>query len=139
MGVSLVELPGKQDNQLDVQRVLLWLGEQRCAEALGIGREGSIFAPELVDEHVVTPIPSAGEEIIQSPKGIVPRFRVEKFNHGQSNPTFLIELLGNGVQFVLRRKPVGKLLPSAHNIEREFIVMSALQSTPVGHAALTHF
>jgi aminoglycoside phosphotransferase (APT) family kinase protein len=46
---------------------------------------------------------------------------IEQFKGGQSNPTYKI----NG-KFVLRRKPPGKLLPSAHAVEREYRVISAL-------------
>ena len=51
----------------------------------------------------------------------------KKFATGQSNPTYLIETPVG--RFVLRRKPPGKLLKSAHMIEREFRVLSALEST----------
>jgi aminoglycoside phosphotransferase (APT) family kinase protein len=47
-----------------------------------------------------------------------------KFATGQSNPTFLIE--NPSGRYVLRRKPLGKLLKSAHMVEREFRVMRAL-------------
>lgn len=48
---------------------------------------------------------------------------------GQSNPTFRLEV---GAQtFVLRKKPAGDLLPSAHAVDREFRVMQALQATGV--------
>lgn len=50
--------------------------------------------------------------------------RIEKFAGGQSNPTYRLE--AGGKSFVLRRKPFGKLLPSAHAIEREFRLISAL-------------
>ena len=49
---------------------------------------------------------------------------VEQFKGGQSNPTY--KLTAPGRQFVLRRKPPGKLLPSAHAVDREFRVMQAL-------------
>lgn len=52
-----------------------------------------------------------------------------KFSHGQSNPTFLIESVSG--KYVLRRKPPGKLLKSAHAVDREFRVMSALADTEV--------
>ena len=60
---------------------------------------------------------------------------VEKFRGGQSNPTYLLTC-GEGTseqQYVLRRKPPGKLLPSAHAIEREYRVLTALgkQGLPV--------
>jgi aminoglycoside phosphotransferase (APT) family kinase protein len=54
---------------------------------------------------------------------------LEQFKGGQSNPTFLITT-GSG-RYVLRRKPPGKLLPSAHAVEREYRVMSALEGTDV--------
>ncbi|HWA61934.1 MAG TPA: phosphotransferase family protein [Caulobacteraceae bacterium] len=49
---------------------------------------------------------------------------VRRFQGGQSNPTF--HLLTPGRQYVLRRKPPGKLLASAHAVDREFRVISAL-------------
>lgn len=45
---------------------------------------------------------------------------------GQSNPTYL--LITTGQRYVLRRKPPGKLLPSAHAVDREFRVISAVHS-----------
>lgn len=54
---------------------------------------------------------------------------LRKFSGGQSNPTYLITTSAG--QFVLRRKPFGVLLPKAHMIEREYRVMSALQTTDV--------
>ena len=56
---------------------------------------------------------------------------VEQFKGGQSNPTF--KLVTSDRSYVMRCKPgpVAKLLPSAHAIEREFTVMSALQGTDV--------
>ena len=54
---------------------------------------------------------------------------VEQFHGGQSNPTYRI---GAGDRrYVLRRKPPGPLLPSAHAVDREFRVMSALARTDV--------
>jgi aminoglycoside phosphotransferase (APT) family kinase protein len=56
---------------------------------------------------------------------------VRQFKGGQSNPTYLLETSGR--RYVLRRKPPGKLLPSAHAVDREFRVISALhrQGFPV--------
>ena len=58
----------------------------------------------------------------------------KKFKDGQSNPTYLLETAGN--RYVLRRKPPGKLLKSAHAVDREFRVIAALADTnvPVPHA-----
>ncbi|XP_062594298.1 acyl-CoA dehydrogenase family member 10-like isoform X4 [Saccostrea cucullata] len=46
------------------------------------------------------------------------------FRHGQSNPTYYVYYAGK--HLVLRKKPPGKLLPSAHAVEREFRVMKAV-------------
>ena len=54
---------------------------------------------------------------------------IEQFKGGQSNPTF--RLSAGGTRYVLRRKPPGVLLPSAHAVEREFRVISALAKTDV--------
>jgi aminoglycoside phosphotransferase (APT) family kinase protein len=64
----------------------------------------------------------------------LPGFRgpmqVLQFRGGQSNPTFLLRS-GEGEEYVLRRKPAGTLLPSAHAVDREFRVTGALQGTAV--------
>jgi aminoglycoside phosphotransferase (APT) family kinase protein len=49
---------------------------------------------------------------------------VRQFRGGQSNPTYLVEAASGA--YVLRRKPPGKLLPSAHAVEREYRVQRAL-------------
>ena len=54
---------------------------------------------------------------------------VEQFKGGQSNPTFLLS--AGGRRYVMRRKPPGPLLPSAHAVDREFRVISALAGTDV--------
>jgi aminoglycoside phosphotransferase (APT) family kinase protein len=56
-------------------------------------------------------------------------FRVDKFTGGQSNPTYRLTTQKRG--YVLRKKPPGILLKSAHAIEREFRVMQALAETAV--------
>ncbi len=55
---------------------------------------------------------------------------VERFNDGQSNPTYAITDR-NLKKYVLRKKPGGQLLPSAHAIEREYRVITALRETDV--------
>lgn len=60
---------------------------------------------------------------------------VEQFKGGQSNPTY--KLMTPGKSYVLRRKPPGKLLKSAHAVDREYRVVSALQGTGVP-VARTH-
>jgi aminoglycoside phosphotransferase (APT) family kinase protein len=51
--------------------------------------------------------------------------QVLQFEGGQSNPTFLLTD-GSGRRYVMRKKPPGKLLPSAHQVDREFRVIKAL-------------
>jgi aminoglycoside phosphotransferase (APT) family kinase protein len=55
--------------------------------------------------------------------------QVEQFKGGQSNPTFLLR--AGARRFVLRRKPPGALLASAHAVDREFRVIRALAGTDV--------
>ncbi len=57
-------------------------------------------------------------------EGFAGPLTVEQFKGGQSNPTY--KMVTPGRQYVLRRKPPGKLLPSAHAVDREFKVMNAL-------------
>ena len=62
--------------------------------------------------------------------------RSSKFKGGQSNPTYLLEAASG--RYVLRRKPPGKLLASAHAVDREFRVLQALHGGPVPVAAPLH-
>lgn len=57
-------------------------------------------------------------------KGYEGPLSISKFKGGQSNPTYLLTTPGK--KYVLRRKPPGKLLPSAHAVDREYRVMTAL-------------
>jgi aminoglycoside phosphotransferase (APT) family kinase protein len=77
--------------------------------------------------------------------GVEPPFIVRQFRGGQSNPTYYVHCSadlfaspklrrsegGEGPRLVLRRKPPGHLLPSAHAIEREYQVMTALRDSGV--------
>ena len=51
-------------------------------------------------------------------------FELTKFPSGQSNPTYRIRAQSD--DYVLRRKPLGRLLPSAHAVDREYRLLSAL-------------
>eukprot|EP00850_Spirogloea_muscicola_P019106 SM000183S04000 [mRNA] locus=s183:121313:127018:- [translate_table: standard] len=57
--------------------------------------------------------------------------RVAQFGHGQSNPTFLLEVEGHDrvAKYVLRKKPPGLLLKSAHAVEREYQVLAAIAAS----------
>jgi aminoglycoside phosphotransferase (APT) family kinase protein len=61
--------------------------------------------------------------------GLGKDLQVRQFRGGQSNPTFA--LLSNGRAWVLRKKPPGVLLSSAHMVEREYRIMNALAKTDV--------
>ncbi len=62
--------------------------------------------------------------------------RAEKFPGGQSNPTFRIDTPSR--TYVLRRQPPGKLLKSAHAVDREYRVLAALADTGVPVAKVYH-
>jgi aminoglycoside phosphotransferase (APT) family kinase protein len=70
----------------------------------------------------------------------VPGFKgllsASKFPGGQSNPTFRID--ADSGTYVLRRQPPGKLLKSAHAVDREYRVLSALRDTDVPVAEVYH-
>ncbi|MBU3671241.1 MAG: phosphotransferase family protein [Sinobacteraceae bacterium] len=69
--------------------------------------------------------------------GFAAPLRVQQFPGGQSNPTYRLDT--SSTAYVLRRKPPGQLLPSAHAIEREYRVMHALATHtqfPVGRPLL---
>jgi len=64
--------------------------------------------------------------------------RLEKISGGQSNPTFFLSF--DDRRLVLRKKPAGEGLPSAHAVDREYRVMKALAATalPVPPVLLYH-
>jgi aminoglycoside phosphotransferase (APT) family kinase protein len=62
---------------------------------------------------------------------------VSQFKGGQSNPTYLIDTPQR--RYVLRRKPPGKLLPSAHAVDREFKVISAVHAQGFPVAEPVHY
>src|ERR1700761_7937034 len=66
-------------------------------------------------------------------EGFSGEMAVSQFNRGASNPTFM--LTAGDRRYVLRKKPPGQLLASAHQVDREYRVMKALGSVgfPVPH------
>jgi aminoglycoside phosphotransferase (APT) family kinase protein len=79
--------------------------------------------PTRIDEASLERYLAANLEGFKGP------LKAEKFSGGQSNPTFRIS--AGGKQYVLRRKPPGQLLKSAHQVDREYRVMKALAGTDV--------
>jgi aminoglycoside phosphotransferase (APT) family kinase protein len=57
-------------------------------------------------------------------EGFAGPFELKKFGSGQSNPTYRITAASG--EYVLRRKPFGPLLPSAHAVDREYRLLAAL-------------
>ncbi len=84
-----------------------------CAEPTGEVREGFEFDPDRLAGY-----------LHESVTGFRGPMQVRQFKGGQSNPTYL--LVTPEREYVLRRKPPGRLLASAHAIDREHRVMSAL-------------
>jgi len=73
---------------------------------------------QLIDEA------SLGAWLEGNVEGFAGPFSLTKFPAGQSNPTYKISAVSG--EYVLRRKPFGQLLPSAHAVDREFRLLSAL-------------
>ena len=68
-----------------------------------------------------------GEWLAANVAGFAGPFAIEKFAGGQSNPTYRIDAASGS--YVLRRKPFGPILPSAHAVEREHQLIAALHPT----------
>jgi aminoglycoside phosphotransferase (APT) family kinase protein len=68
--------------------------------------------------------------------GFIGPVTATKFSGGQSNPTFRLATINKS--YVLRRQPPGKLLKSAHAVDREFKVLAALENTNVPVAKVYH-
>lgn len=67
---------------------------------------------------------SLGAWLTQNVEDYKGPLKISQFKGGQSNPTYRLDAPARS--YVLRRKPFGKLLPSAHAVDREFRVISAL-------------
>jgi aminoglycoside phosphotransferase (APT) family kinase protein len=67
--------------------------------------------------------------LIEKLAGFSGDLEIRQFGFGQSNPTYLLSDYEK--EYVLRKKPPGKLLPSAHAVEREYRILSALSETDV--------
>ena len=76
------------------------------------------MSEQRIDEAALRAWLEANVEAFRGP------FTLEKFAWGQSNPTYRIAAASG--EYVLRRKPFGQLLPSAHAVDREYRLISAL-------------
>ncbi|MEK9672996.1 MAG: phosphotransferase [Rhodospirillaceae bacterium] len=81
------------------------------------------------NEHVLD-LASLGDYLAARVDRLTPPLVADQCVGGMSNPTFILaDAAGN--RYVLRKKPPGDLLPSAHAVDREFRIMSVLQKTDV--------
>jgi aminoglycoside phosphotransferase (APT) family kinase protein len=87
-------------------------------------------AVDTLDETFLASYLEANIESFRGP------ITASKFAGGQSNPTFKIEAASGS--YVLRRQPPGKLLKSAHAVDREYRVLAALADTDVPVAKVYH-
>src|SRR5947209_5521640 len=89
-----------------LERQVAFTGTKEVAEPLR-------FDAARLADHLTSHVP-----------GFAGPLMVSQFKGGQSNPTY--QLTTPARRYVLRRKPPGKLLPSAHAVDREFRAIAAL-------------
>lgn len=83
----------------------------------------------VTDDPQALPLEALGEELRRAIGGFGRLLEAQKFSGGQSNPTYL--LTTDSGKYVLRAKPPGHLLASAHQVDREYRVMKALADSAV--------
>jgi aminoglycoside phosphotransferase (APT) family kinase protein len=110
---------GTQNTMAPIDRQATFSGTKAIAPALQ-------FETDRLTAYLAQHLPEFGR-----PLGI------RQFKGGQSNPTYLVETASR--KLVLRRKPPGKLLPSAHAVDREFRVLQALSRERFPVAAPRHY
>ncbi|MEM6615258.1 MAG: phosphotransferase family protein [Pseudomonadota bacterium] len=93
-----------------------------------LDRQAAFSGTRPVSEGVAFSVERLTTYLKEAVDGFQGPCSVSQFKGGQSNPTFLIEAASG--RYVLRRKPPGDLLPSAHAVDREYRVMRALADTP---------
>jgi aminoglycoside phosphotransferase (APT) family kinase protein len=89
-----------------------------------------------MNDALALPVDRLVDYLQQSLPGFRGPLTASKFAGGQSNPTYRIDAASG--RYVLRRKPPGKLLASAHAVDREFRVISALHAQGLPVAAPLH-
>src|ERR1700722_8577858 len=94
--------------------------EERTREVLNTGTK-EVAETHKFDEGALASWMTANVEGFAGP------MQVRQFRGGQSNPTY--QLITPSKTYVMRRKPPGKLLPSAHAVDREYRVITALYPT----------
>ncbi|MGE0829485.1 MAG: phosphotransferase family protein [Hyphomonadaceae bacterium] len=92
-----------------------------------INAQEAFSGTKPVDERYALPEPALKAWLEANVAGYEGPMELRQFKGGQSNPTY--QIVTAKQKYVLRRKPPGKLLPSAHAVDREFKVISALYPT----------
>lgn len=94
---------------------------------------------EVVEKHRFEEA-ALERELMRNVEGFGDNMRVKQFQGGASNPTFLLttDTPDGERRYVLRKKPPGQLLASAHQVDREYRVMSALKDTGVPVPVMRH-
>ena len=90
----------------------------------GVGTPSADRASGEIGDRLAIDIGRLAEFMRAHVDGFRGNLTVERFEGGQSNPTY--KLTAGRSRYVLRRKPPGKLLPSAHAVDREYRVITAL-------------
>jgi aminoglycoside phosphotransferase (APT) family kinase protein len=101
-----------------------------------IDRQKAFTGTKEVADALKFPVAPLEAYLADKVAGFAGPLTVRQFKGGQSNPTYLLETPAR--RYVLRRKPPGKLLPSAHAVDREFRAISALypQGFPVAEPVI---
>ncbi len=81
---------------------------------------------DVMPQHLLD-VPKLEKYLSEHVEGFEGPLTLRQFKGGQSNPTY--QLVTPKRKYVLRRKPPGKLLPSAHAVDREYRIISALYPT----------
>jgi acyl-CoA dehydrogenase family protein 10 len=115
-------MPQREDEMLHCQFVPFFGSRSEVMSVPGVGpvRKGHELNVSALEGYFKQQIDGFGSKIVE----------IGQFKSGQSNPTFYIKDDRNN-EYVLRKKPSGHILPSAHAIEREYQVMKALQGSEV--------
>jgi aminoglycoside phosphotransferase (APT) family kinase protein len=102
----------------------------------GTDRQSTFSGTKEVSERLRFDVDRLAAYMRERVNGFAGPITLHQFKGGQSNPTYLVETPSR--RYVLRRKPPGKLLPSAHAVDREYRVIGALhaQGFPVAEPVL---
>ncbi len=102
----------------------------------GTDRQSTFSGTKEVSERLRFDVGRLETYMRERVNGFAGPITLRQFKGGQSNPTYLVETPSR--RYVLRRKPPGKLLPSAHAVDREYRVIGALhaQGFPVAEPVL---